>query len=100
MALGVVINPFTVLFSYLVVLCISSPPPFSLLYLQIIRSGKEGTFPDLVRFAEAKLRELDPGSQFLIKEKGKTVLRDLPEVEQEKLRNDMEVYNLYVPHTF
>jgi hypothetical protein len=59
--------------------------------LQILRSGKEGLYPDLVAFTERRLSELDPSSQLLVEEGRKKKVTDLPGAEQQEMQNDMEV---------
>lgn len=55
------------------------------------RSGKEGIYPDLVKFTEERLSQLDPNSHLLVEEGKKKRLADLPGVEQRDLEKDIEV---------
>ena len=63
---------------------------YVIIYIRL-RSNREGHYPELMKFAEERLRELNPHSQLLVKENKKVVTKDLPSEEREKLHNDIEV---------
>lgn len=58
-------------------------------FLFIFRSGEEGIFPDLIKFAEEKLRKLSPNSRALRFETPIMTKDSLPEEEWKEVENDL-----------
>ena len=56
-----------------------------------LRSGREGVYPDLIKFTEDRLCLLDPTNRLLLPSNKKTTAYDLPRDEQLELENDLEV---------
>ncbi|EDO31207.1 predicted protein [Nematostella vectensis] len=58
--------------------------------LKVLRSGEEGTYPELIEFTEKRLEEVMPKSRALRKDLPAKSYRDLGKPEQEELVNDIE----------
>ncbi|XP_028414819.1 sperm-associated antigen 1-like [Dendronephthya gigantea] len=56
----------------------------------VLRTGKEGYYPELVEFAEKKLKELNPKSEILRKDKPAPTVKDLNADEQKSLTEDFQ----------
>lgn len=59
--------------------------------LRILRSGEEGYFPDLCKFAENRLKELDPSCKILREESAVLHKYNLKDDEVKSLQNDIKV---------
>ncbi|XP_072042078.1 sperm-associated antigen 1-like isoform X2 [Amphiura filiformis] len=58
--------------------------------LKVLRSGKEGHYPDLIKFCEDRIGDLDPNSRSLIKDKGPASKYDLDSEEWAKVNTDIK----------
>ncbi|XP_042857904.1 sperm-associated antigen 1-like [Penaeus japonicus] len=61
--------------------------------IRILRSGEEGLYPDLLKFAEERLAEVDPENRLLLEDKPAVRLHDLPPDLLESLEADMEAWS-------
>lgn len=64
--------------------------------IRILRSGEEGLYPDLLKFAEDRLAEVNPESRVLLEDKPAFRLQDLPPDLLQNLEADMEAWSAKV----
>eukprot|EP00112_Aurelia_sp_Birch-Aquarium-sp1_P014394 Seg3104.2 transcript_id=Seg3104.2/GoldUCD/mRNA.D3Y31 product="Sperm-associated antigen 1" protein_id=Seg3104.2/GoldUCD/D3Y31 len=60
--------------------------------LQILRSGEEGTYPDLIRFTERRLESLNPESKLLLKENKVKRVDEIKKDESSLLLEDLQTW--------
>ncbi|XP_066979604.1 sperm-associated antigen 1-like isoform X1 [Macrobrachium rosenbergii] len=62
--------------------------------IRVLRSGQEGSYPDLLRFTEDRLASLHPQSRVLIADKPAARVSDLPLNELNAIREDLRQWTL------
>ncbi|XP_064086680.1 sperm-associated antigen 1-like [Macrobrachium nipponense] len=62
--------------------------------IRVLRSGQEGSYPDLLRFTEDRLASLHPESRVLIADKPAARVSDLPLNELDAIREDLKQWTL------
>ncbi|KAJ8020458.1 Sperm-associated antigen 1 [Holothuria leucospilota] len=58
--------------------------------LKVLRSGKEGYYPDLIKHCENRIRQLNPQSKALRKDKAPATPHDLGQEEWKQVNTDMK----------
>jgi len=64
--------------------------------IKVLRSGEEGLYPDLIKFAEKRLNELKPESRLLREEKTALHPCDLSKDEQKQIQNEIKEWSTKV----
>ncbi|XP_047490630.1 sperm-associated antigen 1-like [Penaeus chinensis] len=64
--------------------------------IRILRSGEEGLYPDLLKFAEDRLAEVNPESRMLLEDQPAVHIQDLPADLLQSLEADMEAWSAKV----